>query len=81
MPPLGEKMRAAYEMSAWLQASHLHLLAAACAEIGDFEDAVRWEEKAIGLNPSSKQNNLKAFEKALSQFKDHQPYHEMVSIE
>lgn len=69
------------EMSRWLQPSHLHLLASASAESGQFDDAVRWEEKAIELNPPSKQNNLQAFEKALGLFKQHQPFHEMVSIE
>jgi tetratricopeptide (TPR) repeat protein len=69
------------EMSRWLQPSHLHLLAAASAENGQFEDAVRWEEKALELTPPTKENNRKAFEKALGRFKERQPFHEMVSIE
>ena len=69
------------EMSRWLEPAHLHLLACANAESGQFDDAVRWESKAIKLNPPSKEANLRAFEKALGQFQKREAFHELVSIE
>lgn len=39
----------ACELSEWQEPGFLDTLAAACAECGEFDDAVRWQEKAIGL--------------------------------
>jgi tetratricopeptide (TPR) repeat protein len=37
----------ACELSEWSEPGFLDSLAAACAECGDFDDAVKWQEKAI----------------------------------
>ena len=41
----------ACELTEWQEAGFLDTLAAACAELGDYDDAVKWMEKAIGLAP------------------------------
>jgi serine/threonine-protein kinase len=39
----------ACELTEWAIPGFLDTLAAACAECGEFDDAVRWQEKAIDL--------------------------------
>jgi serine/threonine-protein kinase len=39
----------ACELTEWAEPGFLDTLAAACAECGEFDDAVRWQEKAIEL--------------------------------
>ena len=39
----------ACELTEWGEAGFLDTLAAACAECGEFDDAVKWQEKAIEL--------------------------------
>ena len=43
----------ACELSEWQEPGFLDTLAAACAECGEFDDAVRWQEKAIELAPEA----------------------------
>ncbi len=46
-----ELARKACEMTDWDVDYHLDTLAASCAETGDFEEAVRWQTKAMELAP------------------------------
>ena len=48
----------ACEMSKWRYADYIDTLAAACAESGDFDSAVRYEQQAIDLNRSGKDETL-----------------------
>jgi tetratricopeptide (TPR) repeat protein len=76
-----QNAKKACETFGFLEPESLHYLACAYAETGDFDEAVRWEQKAIELNPPAKPNNLKPYQKALGLFKQHQPFHEIVAIE
>ena len=40
----------ACELSEWQEPGFLDTLAAACAEVGDFDGAVRWQQKARDLS-------------------------------
>ena len=39
----------ACELTEWVEPGYIDTLAAACAECGDYDEAVRWQEKAIKL--------------------------------
>lgn len=48
----------ACDMSKWKYADYIDTLAAACAESGDFDSAVRYEQRAIDLNRSGKDETI-----------------------
>jgi tetratricopeptide (TPR) repeat protein len=58
----------ACELSGWKTPNRLSTLAAAYAETGDFQNAVKWMEKAIELDPSSTSRST------LELFKARKPY-------
>jgi tetratricopeptide (TPR) repeat protein len=67
----------ACELSEWKTPADLDTLAAAYAEVGDFDDAVKWENKYLESNPPS--NSYDTPEKArqrLSLYEQKKPYHE-----
>lgn len=67
----------ACELSEWKTPADLDTLAAAYAEVGDFDDAVKWENKYLESNPPS--NFYDTPEKArqrLSLYEQKKPYHE-----
>jgi membrane protease YdiL (CAAX protease family)/tetratricopeptide (TPR) repeat protein len=53
------------------EAAALAALACACAECGDFEDAVRWQQKAIALAAPHETENYEAF---LDLYRNRKPY-------
>lgn len=53
-----EEARKACTLINWSRAKHIDTLAAACAEAGDFDAAVRYEQQAINLNQSGKDHSV-----------------------
>jgi tetratricopeptide (TPR) repeat protein len=68
-----ELARRACDLTSWENAGYLDTLAAAYAEAGDFREAVRWQEAALGL-PDLKQN--KQAQARLELYRSGKPYRE-----
>ena len=62
----------ACELSDWKNANDLDTLAAAHAEVGNFDKAVEWQEKAIQLG-TDKEKNQK-YQERLRLYKEKRPY-------
>jgi tetratricopeptide (TPR) repeat protein len=66
----------ACELTNWKEGSSIDTLAAAYAEAGDFESAVKWQEKAITLVSKPWRHMLDVGMKArLELYQAHKPYH------
>ena len=66
-PKAVEYAKQACELTAWKEAGYLDTLAAAYAEAGKFEEAIKWQEKAIELatkesDKEEMRNHLKLYE-------------------
>jgi serine/threonine protein kinase/tetratricopeptide (TPR) repeat protein len=60
----------------WEEGSYIDTLAAAYAEAGDFESAIKWQEKAIALVSKPWRHMLDVGMKArLELYQNHKPYH------
>jgi tetratricopeptide (TPR) repeat protein len=64
----------ACELSKWRIPNHLDTLAAACAEAGDFDQAIRWEMKALE-SPDVRGPSGKKMRQRLRLYQEHKPYH------
>jgi tetratricopeptide (TPR) repeat protein len=64
----------ACELSSWKQWSFIDTLAAAYAEVGDFDAAVKWQTKAIEL--TSDEQEKADYRTRLGLYQDKKPYHE-----
>ena len=69
-----EEARLACELAGWKEASALSSLAAACAEAGDFDAAVRWQTRAGGLVPDGEDRSK--YEARLKLYRATRPYRE-----
>ncbi len=67
-----ESATCACELGEWKEANLLGTLAAACAEAGDFEKAVEWQEKANTLYTDA--DERKEGEERLGLYKEKKPY-------
>lgn len=64
----------ACELSQWTRSSYLDTLAAAYAEVGDFDQAVKWQSKAIEL--ATPDYDMAAAPSSLKLYKAGKPYRE-----
>ena len=63
----------ACELTQWKGYTQLDSLAAACAEAGDFENAVKWQQKAVDMADEKWKED---FRSRLDLYKAGKPYHE-----
>jgi hypothetical protein len=61
-------------LTGWNDADKLDTLAAASAEAGDFEAAVKWEEKALALYKGD--DGWDEARQRLALYRDKKPYHQ-----
>jgi tetratricopeptide (TPR) repeat protein len=64
----------ACERSQWRNSHHLATLAASHAEAGDFDAAVEWQQKAIGLWPKDDEDGLASSRARLKLYRAKRPY-------
>jgi len=65
----------ACEVSGWTNLTYIGTLAAACAELGDFENAVHYQEKVVSA-PGETERVRKEELRRLKLFERHEPYRE-----
>lgn len=63
----------ACDLTVWSNASNCGTLAAAYAEAGDFESAIKYQTKAIELNPN-RPDFVSGANRRLALYKEHKPY-------
>jgi tetratricopeptide (TPR) repeat protein len=63
----------ACNITSWQYADSVDTLAAAFAEVGDFESAIRYEEKAIAIDKKAKTKALDRADQRLAFYQRHQP--------
>ena len=63
----------ACELSDWRKAEYLDTLAAGYAGTGDFDSAVKWQEKALGYSKSPRPSEL---QQRLNFYREHKPWPE-----
>ena len=64
----------ACELTQWKNANDLDTLAAAYAEVGEFDEAVEWQEKAIQLTTDAERKQK--HQDRLKLYKEKKPYRE-----
>jgi tetratricopeptide (TPR) repeat protein len=70
----------ACELTNWKNYEYISTLAAAYSQAGDFENAVKWQKKAIDLRPEDEHVELKAeYQKQLELYESGNPYRESPS--
>jgi tetratricopeptide (TPR) repeat protein len=70
----------ACELANWDEWYCLATLAAAYAETGDFESAVKWQTKAMEMSQPAEDRDQADNEKRLALYKAGKPYHEEVAV-
>jgi tetratricopeptide (TPR) repeat protein len=70
----------ACELTAWNEPKSLATLAAACSEAGDFDGALKWQQKALDLLPD-KNPDKREYRGLLDRYKAKKPYHRLGLLE
>lgn len=70
----------ACELSDWNEWISIATLAAAYAETGDFESAVKWQTKAMDMSRPAEERDQRDNETRLALYKAGKPYHEVVAV-
>jgi eukaryotic-like serine/threonine-protein kinase len=72
----------ACKLTNWKNAGYINTLAAAYAEAGDFDSAVKWQKEAINLLTGKEPAEWRTgFDERLKLYQSGNPYHESISIE
>jgi len=69
-----EEATKAYTLTAGQDAGAVDTLAAACAEAGDFDNAIKWERQCLAT-PNQSAKETAEVKKRLALYQAHQPYH------
>ncbi len=72
-PKSMELANRACSLSEWKEAGYIDTLAAACAESGKFDDAVRWQEMTIAMDAAN-QMNLEGYNARLQLYQARKPF-------
>ena len=64
----------ACQMTSWEDPDMMETLAAAYAETGDFDNAIKWQEKAIDLTSTTLLTTLDERRARLAMYQNHQPW-------
>jgi tetratricopeptide (TPR) repeat protein len=67
-----ESAQRACELTHWQNPAEIEVLAAACAEAGDFGSAVKWQEKAVSLTADP--GRVSACQKRLDVYREGKPF-------
>lgn len=70
-PEAKKHATAACEQTEWKDPIHLGVLAAACAECGDFDQAIKWQTRVLEL---ASEKYKDCYRKRLELYQSHQPY-------
>ncbi|MHC4543355.1 MAG: ankyrin repeat domain-containing protein [Planctomycetota bacterium] len=71
-----ENATKACELTSWKNANYLDTLAAAYAEAGDFDEAIKWQQKAIDLLGEGQSSRYQLrFKAKMELYQTEQPYH------
>jgi len=70
----------ACELADWSEWRCLATLAAAYAETGDFEAAIKWQTKAMEMSQPCEERDQRENEKRLALYKAGKPFHEEVAV-
>ncbi|MHC4659765.1 MAG: hypothetical protein ACYS83_11415, partial [Planctomycetota bacterium] len=74
-----EEAKKACELTEWKKHQYISTLAAACSEVGEFDSAVKWQQKAVDLLPEDKRAQWQTnYEQRLELYKSGKPYHRRV---
>jgi tetratricopeptide (TPR) repeat protein len=70
----------ACDLSGWSEWRSIATLAAACAEAGDFDRAIKWQKKAVEMSQPATEKEQRENEHRLQLYQGGKPFHEEVKL-